>query len=192
MERTAFVFYKSFYEAIKDLPKDIRLECYTAIMEYALYGREPEALKPVAKGIFTLIKPNIDINTVRYENGKKGGRRKTAEPKPEASAMPLPAPEPYTLTFEQEVEKMRGDVTFFKSVCADFGISADELDSRLTHFLAQCNKDKARKGKERHSSYEDARSHLRYWMSRAYSKPSVTVDTPADYSYSGGFGGKDT
>lgn len=71
MERESFIFYRSFYEAIKDLPKDIKLEVFTAIVEYALYGRLPEDLKPFARGMFTLIKPNIDVNIVRFENGKK-------------------------------------------------------------------------------------------------------------------------
>lgn len=75
MIRDSFIFYRSFYEAIKDLPRDIQGEIYTAIMEYSLYGKETEHLKPVARSIFTLIKPQIDTNIVRYENGKKGGRK---------------------------------------------------------------------------------------------------------------------
>lgn len=79
--RNSFIFYRSFYEAIKDLPRDIQGEIYTAIMEYALYGKETENLKPVAHSIFTLIKPNLQANISRYENGKKGGRppKKTEE-----------------------------------------------------------------------------------------------------------------
>lgn len=72
--RESFIFYKSFYEAIKDLPRDVQGEIYTAIMEYSLYGKETEQLKPIARSIFTLIKPQIDKNNSRYENGKKGGR----------------------------------------------------------------------------------------------------------------------
>ncbi len=36
MERESFIFYRSFYEAIRDLPDAIRLEVFTAITEYAL------------------------------------------------------------------------------------------------------------------------------------------------------------
>lgn len=79
--RESFIFYKSFYEAIKLLPRDIQGEIYTAIMEYGLYGRETESLKPVARSIFTLIKPQLDINNQRFANGKKGGRPQT-EPEP--------------------------------------------------------------------------------------------------------------
>lgn len=80
--RNSFIFYRSFYEAIKDLPRDIQGEIYTAIMEYGLNGNETENLKPVARSIFTLIKPNLQANIARYENGKKGGRPKKDEEKP--------------------------------------------------------------------------------------------------------------
>ena len=72
--RDSFIFYRSFYEAIKDLPRDIQGEIYTAIMEYSLYGKETDNLKPVARSIFTLIKPQIDVNNKRFDNGCKGGR----------------------------------------------------------------------------------------------------------------------
>lgn len=162
MERDSFIFYRSFYEAIKDLPKDIRLEVFTAIMEYALYGRQPEELKPFAKGIFTLIKPNIDVNTARYENGKKGGRKKSD--KKQADTLESA----YTLTYDQEVEQMRSDEKWRKTLCGDFNITAEEYEKRLTRFLAHCNEEKECKGKDGHDSYEDCQSHLRYWMTKAF------------------------
>lgn len=74
--RDSFIFYRSFYEAIRDLPRDIQGEIYTAIMEYGLYGNETESLKPIARSIFMLVKPIMDANYSRYENGCKGGRPK--------------------------------------------------------------------------------------------------------------------
>ena len=74
MIRDGFIFYRSFYEGIKELPRDIQGEVLTAIMEYGLNGETTENLKPVARAIFTLIKPQIDANNKKFENGKKGGR----------------------------------------------------------------------------------------------------------------------
>ena len=74
MGRESMVIYRSFYEAIKNLPDEIRLAVHDAIMEYGLYGIEPDGLDAVSQSIFTLIKPQIDANNRRYENGKKGGR----------------------------------------------------------------------------------------------------------------------
>lgn len=73
------MFYRSFYEAIKDLPKDIQGEIYEAIMEFGLNDNELENMKPVTRSIFTLIRPQIEANKRRYENGKKGGRPKSVE-----------------------------------------------------------------------------------------------------------------
>lgn len=72
--RDSFIFYRSFYEGIKELPRDVQGEVLTAIMEYSLNGVTTIQLKPIAKAMFILIKPQIDANTKRYENGKKGGR----------------------------------------------------------------------------------------------------------------------
>lgn len=74
-EKESFVFYKSFFEALKDLKEKDRLKVYDAICELALNGNE-QKLIGLPKTIFTLIKPQILANTKRYENGKKGGRPK--------------------------------------------------------------------------------------------------------------------
>lgn len=195
MERESFIFYKSFYEAIKDLPKDIRLEVFTAIVEYALYGKYPENLKPFANGMFTLIKPNIDVNTARFENGKKGAQygKRGGRPKKQ----PDPAEPVYALTYEQEVEQMRTDEDWRKTICEDFNITAEEYDKRLSRFLDRCNDDKKRKNKERHDSLVDCQSHLRYWMTKAYPQQQTTTQSIPDNSstpfheVSDDFGGMD-
>ena len=73
--RDSIVFYRSFYEAIKEIPLEEQGVVYNAIYGYALDGIEPE-LTGIAKAIFLLVKPQIDANNSRYENGKKGGKPK--------------------------------------------------------------------------------------------------------------------
>lgn len=70
-----FVFYASFAEALKELPDEERLKAYDAITDYALYGIVPEE-KGIVAVIFKLVRPQIDANAARRENGKKGGRPK--------------------------------------------------------------------------------------------------------------------
>lgn len=72
--RESFVFYRSFYESAKHLPLEVQREIYNAIMEYGLNGNLPTDLSTIANSIFILIKPQIDKNNKRYENGKNGGR----------------------------------------------------------------------------------------------------------------------
>lgn len=82
--KESFVFYKSWWNAIKDLPNDVRLEILDGINEYALSGILPE-FKPMAKLAFSFIKDDLDRSSTKYknivdrnrENGKNGGRPKT-------------------------------------------------------------------------------------------------------------------
>lgn len=67
----SFIFYESFYEAINELDDRDQLEVYRALCEYALTGTMPE-LSGVASAMFKLMKPQIDANNKRRENGKKG------------------------------------------------------------------------------------------------------------------------
>lgn len=78
MKRDSFVFYRSFFEAIEKLKKNDKLTVYSHLCKYAL-GEEVEELDGVPGAIFDLIKPQIDANFHRYENGLKGGRPKTKE-----------------------------------------------------------------------------------------------------------------
>jgi hypothetical protein len=75
MARESFIFYASFYDAIKEQPNALRLEIFDAVCEFSLNGNEPE-LTGVAKAIFTLIRPQIAANFARYEGGCKGGAPK--------------------------------------------------------------------------------------------------------------------
>lgn len=85
--RQSIVFYRSFYEAIKELPYEIQGEIYNAIFDYSLNGNTNE-LSGVAKTIFILIKPQLDANQRKYENGSKGGRPKQNETEQETKKEP--------------------------------------------------------------------------------------------------------
>lgn len=71
----SFVFYRSFYEAIKNLDFEEQGKAYNAIMSYAFDGDESTA-DGVARVIFVMAKPQIDANAERRINGKRGGRPK--------------------------------------------------------------------------------------------------------------------
>lgn len=75
MKRESFIFYKSFYDSIKELAPKEQAQIYNAIFEYQFENKNPE-LKNVCKSIFTLILPQLEANNKRYENGKRGGRPK--------------------------------------------------------------------------------------------------------------------
>lgn len=72
--RDGMVFYRSFYEAVSDLPPEEFKESVMAILGYGLNGEEAD-VSGVAKAILTLVKPQIDKNNMRYKNSLSGGRK---------------------------------------------------------------------------------------------------------------------
>jgi hypothetical protein len=85
-KKDSFVFYRSFFEALGDLPDENQLELFKAISNFSLNFIEPE-LTGFSKTVFTLIRPQLEANKKRYtngclgaEHGKKGGRPKNKKP----------------------------------------------------------------------------------------------------------------
>lgn len=79
MERTkftcnSFIFYGSFYEAVRELTPEQQVEVYNAIFMFAFEGKETP-LKGIPKAVFALIRPQLEANRKRYLNGCKGGRK---------------------------------------------------------------------------------------------------------------------
>jgi hypothetical protein len=83
MERDSMIFYRSFYESVNGLSPVIKAELYDAIFEYGLNFKEIEFTNEISKALFTLIKPQLDANIKRFENGKKP-KTKQNESKTEA------------------------------------------------------------------------------------------------------------
>lgn len=75
--RSSIIFYASFYDAISKFPNSSQLELFRSIIEYGLFGKEPNfedsSAKPFVEAVWTTIKPQIDANTQRYLNGCRGG-----------------------------------------------------------------------------------------------------------------------
>ena len=64
------VIYRSFYDAIKELPEKNQLEILKQIFEFGLDGIESE-LTGISKTIWILIKPNLEANRTKWESGCK-------------------------------------------------------------------------------------------------------------------------
>ena len=79
--RDSCVFYASWFDAIEVLPEAVQSEAYRAILSFALRGVETEKQGAMTKLIMAMVRPQIEANIKRYENGCKGGRPK-AEKKP--------------------------------------------------------------------------------------------------------------
>lgn len=68
-----FIFFSSYYEAVKELSAEKQGQVYKAIIDYAMEGIEPN-LKGIQRSIFTLIKPYIDSSKKKQISGSMGGK----------------------------------------------------------------------------------------------------------------------
>ena len=84
-ERKAFSFYRSYYEASKDLPtKEDQADFLMAICSYIFDGVEPE-ITGVASAMFKLAKPNLETSIKRANAGQIGGSSNKKENKVKAN-----------------------------------------------------------------------------------------------------------
>ena len=111
----SFVFYRSFYEAINEVPEENQLELFKAICEYSLNNKLPKLENKISRVIFKLIKPNIDSAKARYERavegGKMGGR-------------------PSKISNEQ-IEKLREEGKTNKEIAEILGCSEKNIEYRI-------------------------------------------------------------
>lgn len=93
MERKQFTWYRSYYDALKEIPAEEFRAIVLAVCAYALDGEEPE-LSGVARAIFTLIRPTLEVGRSKAENRSRaeqtplsaeqtGSRQEQTKNKPE-------------------------------------------------------------------------------------------------------------
>ncbi len=70
MQRESLIIYRSFYEAIKELPSQNQAEIWGAICELGFNNNLIE-LQGISKTVFILVKPQIEANYKKYLNGLK-------------------------------------------------------------------------------------------------------------------------
>lgn len=78
LKRLQFTFYRSYYDAIKVLPKKEQTAVMLALCAYALDKVEPN-LTGTAGAIFTLIRPTLDSGWKKAIGGTRGTPQKDNE-----------------------------------------------------------------------------------------------------------------
>lgn len=78
LKRLQFTFYRSYYDAIKVLPKRDQTAVMLALCAYALDKVEPN-LTGTAGAIFTLIRPTLDSGWKKAIGGTRGTQQKDNE-----------------------------------------------------------------------------------------------------------------
>lgn len=180
IERDSFIVYRSYWEGLKRMDKDVQCEVYNAIMEYGFTGNVPE-MSPTAEGIFILMKPNIDVSLTRYKNGRKGGSVS-------ASKRSVSKANAKQTTFDEEIKEMLENKQWNEPVCMQLKITSKEFKQRIDEFSThlKCTMDGVG-----HESIGDAHRHFISWMNKKYPPKTESKEVAPDYTFTGGFGGQD-
>ena len=80
-ERDGFFFYRSFWEAVNQLPAKDQLPILKAVILFGLDGVEPDKLTPAQNAFYLLAKPVLVKGRNKAANGKKGGSKTKANSK---------------------------------------------------------------------------------------------------------------
>lgn len=191
-QRNTFIFYRSFYEAAKCLPPEIRVAVYDAIISYALDGVIDDNLDGVPQALFVLMRPVLDTDILRRQNGSLGGRPPKADKPADTRSPSLTADKsndsrsPATDIYADEIAQLKQDDPWCDSACARLAIPRDTLPQFLDDFEEFCRAERQRP----HSSIADAKRHFVSWMRKSNTQQPAPPDDN-DYNFAGGFGGKD-
>ncbi len=104
--RNQFTFYRSYYDAVQELPKEERADIILAVCGYAIYETEPTGLSPAASMAFKLIRPTLDSGRRKAESGAKGGSKPKANRKQTAREKEVEKEIENEYEIEVDVEEM--------------------------------------------------------------------------------------
>ena len=162
--RDSVVFYRSFYEAVKDLPPEAFKESVQAILDYGLDDKPPDKQGTIAYTVFSLVRPQIDANNRRFKNGCKGGKepnRNQTRTKPEPNPnQTVTKPEPKE---KGERRKEKGEITN-KTIMSP-PTSRGELTYPYGAVVDYLN---SKAGTRYKHSSEDTRKHIRARVNDGY------------------------
>ncbi len=188
MKRESMVFYRSFMEATDSLEAEQYKKVIQMVLHYAMNGEMPEE-KGIEYSLFALMKPQIDANNRRYENGKKGaefgklgGRPKKETPK-KPQENPIETPNYNSngnLTVKVKEERhlygeykhVRLSDTEYQKLLSEYGASVvTDYVRRLDEYIQTTGK-----------KYKDHNLTIRQWIRKAGgTNATVNTEQRADY-----------
>lgn len=185
-----FMFYRSFRDAIRQLPRRQQLALYDAIADYALDGTLPAIDNKVAQVMWTLMKPSIDRCkktdlTKPARRGAPVGNRNAAKHKEEEQpkdvkeqtshntvAEPKPEKVEYSAALQRlkasrevpplhrEIAEISRDQSWIESVCMMFHLQPNQLTPYFSVFRLECETS----GRLQHDNLNDCKQHFKSWL----------------------------
>lgn len=186
MNRESMVFYRSFMEATDSLEAEQYKKVIQMVLHYAMNGEVPEE-KGIEYSLFALMKPQIDANNKRYENGKKGaeygklgGRPKKETPKKtQDNSTKTPNVNENATVNVKEKHHIYGEYKHVKltdaehqKLLSDYGTAVlDDYIRRLDEYIQTTGK-----------KYKDHNLTIRQWIRKEGGK-NATVNTEQRSDY---------
>ena len=183
-----FMFYRSFRDAIRQLPRRQQLALYDAIADYALDGTIPDIDNKIADAMFALMKPSIDRTkkTDLSKPARRGapvGNHNAAKHKPQpvaatvnpdtvAASPPHPQKVEYAAALQRlkasnevpplhrEIAEISRDQSWIESVCMMFHLQPNQLTPYFSVFRLECETS----GRLQHDNLNDCKQHFKSWL----------------------------
>ena len=183
-----FMFYRSFRDAIRQLPRRQQLALYDAISDYALDGTIPDIDNKIADAMFALIRPSIDRTkktdlSKPAQRGAPVGNHNAVKHKPQpvaatvspdtvAASPPKPRKVEYAAalqrikasnevpTLHREIAEISRDQSWIESVCMMFHLQPNQLTPYFSFFRLECETS----GRIQHDNLNDCKQHFKSWL----------------------------
>lgn len=183
-----FMFYRSFRDAIRQLPRRQQLALYDAIADYALDGTIPDIDNKIADAMFALMRPSIDRTkkTDLSQPARRGapvGNHNAAKHKPQpvaatvspdtvAASPPQPQKVEYAAALQRlkasnevpplhrEIAEISRDQSWIESVCMMFHLQPNQLTPYFSVFRLECETS----GRLQHDNLNDCKQHFKSWL----------------------------
>lgn len=183
-----FMFYRSFRDAIRQLPRRQQLALYDAIADYALDGTIPDIDNKIADAMFAFIRPSIDRTkkTDLSQPARRGapvGNHNAAKHKPQtvaatvspntvAASPPHPQKVEYAAALQRlkasneapplhrEIAEISRDQSWIESVCMMFHLQPNQLTPYFSVFRLECETS----GRLQHDNLNDCKQHFKSWL----------------------------
>lgn len=172
-----FMFYRSFRDAIRQLPRRQQLALYDAIADYALDGTIPDIDNKIADAMFALIRPSIDRakKTDLSQPARRGapvGNHNAAKHKPQSPQPVAVTVNPDTAALQRlktsnevpplhrEIAEISHDQSWIESVCMMFHLQPNQLTPYFSVFRLECEIS----GRLQHDNLNDCKQHFKSWL----------------------------
>lgn len=166
-EKKSIVFYRDWWEALRSLPPDKRLEALDAILVYGFENETPT--EPMIAAITALMRSTIDRDSAKWirtrENRRANIQKRWEEERKRKQAQSSPPDEDNEADGAVDSEdlflnELKNDTKWFSSMARKLNSSTDEIAAKLDEFI----NDNQCRGKT-HLDIKDLKNHFIDWIS---------------------------